>query len=858
MFASAFGRLLRVRDSRPCQYFPSIFSVLSATLLRERPYPKDPDRVFWMILIDLKKGMLAPQILSNYLYWRDHNQVFEHLAAWRPGTFILMGGEKPERITGAYVSANYFWSVGVQAVLGRTFLPEENHPGSEPVCVLSNGLWKRRFGSDPNIMGRRLTLNGEGFTVVGILPPDFSGRVRDSQAMELWVPMVFEGKNLSQRVGMISRLKPNATLQQARLNMDLLNLSLKEQYPERMDGPVYVLDGAADPSEEAPEVPQYRSDGKIPRADRKGGWVVDFFPLNPGADDYWQNAFYLLQCAVGLVLLIACANVANLLLARGAVRQEEIAVRIALGAGRLRLIRQFFTEGLLLALMGGGLGLVLAVFGCNFLAAVMLSNTPGLFEYVQRGIALNTRVLGFTSVSALLATVVFGLAPALRASNPDLQQALKAGGRSSTEGFGLLRGRSLLVTLEIATALVLLIGTGLMIKSFLRFKGPYSDLEPENVVITEITLDNNRYGTLAQINLYWEALLERMVHLPGVRSAGAVANLLGDMSWMNYVGVTVDHPTLPVRDRRSRVPTGGAPHCNPITSDYLQTMRIPLHKGRYFSEQDMKPAPAVAIVNESFVKHFFAKDEDPLGKEIRITHVADSSLLADATPGTSLSDVPYSIVGVVKDLKSNWEFEQDAKSEMYFPYVQTLEAFKRPMRRINIVVRADSAPLRLVGAIRKTVSAIDADQPIGLPVTLEQLDSESVASQKTLTFLAGIFAAMATGLASIGIYGVMAYFVARRTREIGIRVALGAQVSNVLWLVLGDGLKLVLAGVGLGLVGAFNLTRILSSYIFGVSPTDLPTFVCVPLLLSGVALAACYLPARRATKVDPMVALRYE
>ncbi|PYV81492.1 MAG: hypothetical protein DMG05_29915, partial [Acidobacteria bacterium] len=448
-----------------------------------------------------------------------------------------------------------------------------------------------------------------------------------------------------------------------------------------------------------------------------------------------------------------------------------------------------------------------------------------LSDYVRTGIALNARVLGFTSISAFVAALIFGVAPALRTSNPDLQDALKEGGRSSTERFGLHRGRSLLVMFEIATALVLLIGAGLMINSFLRLKGRYAGLDPQNVMITEITLDDKRYSGFAQIHLYWEDLLQRTRNLPGVQSVAAVANLLSDM-WVGgtYVGVTVQgHPTL-------RIPHRGA-HCNPITFDYLQTMRIPLRRGRYFTEQDMKPAPAVAIVNESFVKHFFAKDEDPIGKEIRIIEVEDRSLQADATPGTSLGDVGYSIVGVVKDLKSNWEIEEKAEHEMYFPYPQSPAVFKRPMRRLNLVVRTDSAPLSLVGAIRKTISALDKDQPLSNPVILEQMDSDSLVPQRSLAVLIGIFALVAVGLASIGIYGVMAYFVTRRIHEIGIRMALGAQPHDVRWLVMRHGLKMTLIGLALGWVAAFNLTKLLSSYIFGVSPTDPATFVAVLICL---------------------------
>src|SRR5207247_1590074 len=390
-----------------------------------------------------------------------------------------------------------------------------------------------------------------------------------------------------------------------------------------------------------------------------------------------------------------------------------------------------------------------AVIGSNLLTTLLPDNIPGLSEYVQKGIALNTRVLGFTSISALLAAVVFGLAPALRASKPDVQEALKEGGRSSTESFGLRRGRSLLVMFGIATALVLLIGAGLMINSFLRLKGPYAGLDPQNVMITEITLDDKGYSGFAQIHLYWEDLLQRIRNLPGVRSVGAVANVL-DMPWMTYVGVTVEgHPTLGVLHR--------GVHCNPITLDYLQTMRIPLRKGRYFTEQDMKPAPAVAIVNETFVKHFFAKDEDPIGKEIRMIEVADVSLEADATPGTSLRDVGYSIVGVVKDLKSNWEIEEPAVHEMYFPYPQSPAVFKRLMRRMNLVVRTDSAPLHLIGAVRRTISALDKDQPLSNPAILEQMDSDSLLPQGSLAVLIGIFALLSVGLSSVGLYGVMSY-----------------------------------------------------------------------------------------------------
>jgi len=822
----------------------AIFSVLNATLYRLRPYPKDPEKVFMMVLVDMKEGLGAPSTLANYLFWRDHNQVFEHLAAWKPESFILTSGEKPERITGAYVSANYFSSIGLQAVLGRTFLSEENEPGRERVCVLSYGLWQRRLGSDRSAIGRTVLLNGERFTVVGILPADFSGKIRDSQVTEVWTPMTFAGKALNQRVAMICRLKPTVTMDQARVNMNLLNLSLKE-YLGRTDGVV-------DPSGEAPEI-EYRRDGEIPRADRKGGWIVDFFPLNYRLGEYLENALFLLQGVVGFVLLIACANVANLLMARGAARQHEIGVRVALGATRFRLARQFFTEGLLLALAGGSVGLLLAVFGINFLATVIPNNTSGLFEYLQKGLALNPSVLGFTSISALFATVIFGLAPALRASNLDPRGALQEGGRNASEGFGLLRGRSLLVVFEIAAALVVLTSAGLMIKSFLGLKGPYADLDPTKVMITEITLDDQQYRDMAQINAYWEDLLQRTRQLPGVRSVGAIANLLGDMTWMTWVGITVEgHPTM-------RVPHRGS-HCNPVTADYLQTMRIPLRKGRYFTERDMKSAPAVVVVNESFVRHFFADGEDPLGKEVRIIEIADPSLYADAPSGTNLRDVGYSIVGIVGDLKYKGaaEVEGNAAHEMYFPYSQSPEVFKRPMRRLNLAFRTDTAPGAAVSAIRKIVSNADKNLPMGNPVTLEQLDSQFLLPTRWLMLLMSNFAALAVGLASMGVYGVMAYFVIRRRHEIGIRMALGAQARDVCWLVLSQGLKIVLVGLLIGLVGALSLSRVLSSYIFKMSPTDPSTYIGVSLLLAVIALAACYIPARRTSKVDPMTALRCE
>jgi putative ABC transport system permease protein len=580
----------------------------------------------------------------------------------------------------------------------------------------------------------------------------------------------------------------------------------------------------------------------------KNGWIVDFFPLNRPVDSSSVSALFLLQGAVTFVLLIACANVANLLLARGAARQREVATRVALGAGRFRLVRQFFTEGLLLAMLGGGLGLLLAVWGLNFFVRFLPRGIPVLF-YVYEGIALDIRVLGFTVMSAFLAAIVFGLAPALRASKPDLQEMLKEGARGSTESLGLRRGRSLLVVMGIATALVLLIGAGLMVKSFLQLNGPFADLEPQNVLSMSITLDANKYRSWHRVRSFWGELQQRIAVLG--QSMGFNANQRTNKPWLSWVGVAVE---------------GGAPlnsavrgaQCDVITPDYLKTMRIPLRRGRYFSEDDARGALPVAIINERFARHFFPTNRDPIGKQIRIINVAEEDEEIDKTTIANAKDIGYFIVGVVRDLRRTGETEGDTPPIMYIPYSLTPEAFTAAMRRITIRLRAQSAPLSLTGAVRNAVSSIDADQPVSPPITLEQADSRFLAPERFLTLLFGTFAFVAMGLASVGIYGVMAYLVTRRTHEIAIRMALGARRGDVLWLVLRHGLKLTLAGIALGLVGAFSLKRILSSYIFGVSSTDPVTFAIVSVVLISVALLATYVPARKATKVDPMAALRSE
>ncbi len=768
----------------------AIFSVVNAVLLRPLPY-SDSERILWIEGINPSKGITESNISApDFADWTTHNQVFEQMAIFAVGNAALTGNDaEPERVARASVSASFFPLLGVTPAVGRTFLAEEELPGREPVAVVSHGLWQRRFGSDPNFVGKRIDVSGRPATVVGIMPAGYEFPERT----ELWTPLrlnVGEEPRDNRSYSAMAKLKQSVTLTQAQAQMNTMTSSLAQEY----------------------EV-------------TNAGWAVRLTRLQEEMIAELRPALLILFGAVGCVLLIACANIANLSLARGAARQKEIAIRNALGASRLRIIRQLLTESVLLSLLGGTCGLVLSIWLVDLLVAISPSDAPRFDE-----ISLDGRVLGFTAIVACLTGVIFGLAPALAASKLDLNSTLQEGGRSATEGNRRNRVRSLLVVSEIALSLMLLVGAGLLIKSFMRLSEIHPGFNPENVLTMQFSLPSARYPEPQQRADFFRRLLERVRTLPGVESAGAVLSLpLGGTNFS--VGRSFIREGRPLTTEESR----NASYLV-TTPDYFRTMQIPFVAGRSFTEQDTSQSPMVVVINETMARRHFAS-ENPLGK--RITIWRDEKF-------------PREIVGIVGDVKPGG-LEDETGEQMYVPHSQDAT-----WGLMTLAVRTRVQPLTLVGTVRAEVRALDKNQPIYNIQTMEQVRSTSLGNRRVSMLLFGVFAGIALLLAAAGLYGVIAYSVARRTHEIGIRMALGAQTSDVLKLVISQGMLLTFVGVAVGLVAAFVLTRLMSSLLFGVSATDPLTFVVVSIILIAIALLASYLPARRATKVDPGVALRYE
>jgi len=774
----------------------AIFSVVNSVLLRSLPYQNADQLVMiWGKLpghgVD-QMGASAPEFMD----YREQTQAFEHIAAYYSTSFNLTGGAEPERITATLVSASLFPALGVRPALGRDFLPEEDQHGRGQVAILSHGLWQRRFGSDPAIIGQALTLNGQPYAVIGIMPAGFQFLNPET---ELWVPVAFTPHQLSEDergshwLNVLARLKPGVTLQQARTEMDAIARRIQQQHRKNYSD--------------------------------ESGWGVIVEPLHETVVGNVRSSLLILLGVVGFVLLIACANVANLLLARASVRQKEIAIRAALGANRFRLIRQMLTESILLSLIGASLGILLTLWANDLLVALKPQNLPRLAE-----VGIDSRVLWFTFAVSLLTGALFGLAPALQTSKPNLNESLKEGGRT-TGSVGRHRLRSILVISEVALALVLLIGAGLMIKSLYRLQQFSPGFNPANVLTMRLSLPQSKYSQPHHQRAFFESLLKRVETLPGVQSASAVNSLP-----LSRTGNRRNFSIEGRGDMKLNVEFRMA------SPDYFRSMGIPLMKGRFFTERDREGAPGVVIVNESLARIFFP-EEDPLGKRIKV--------------GSLRGPFPWlSIVGVVGDVKHDG-LDAEAPPEMYVSYLQPLlQNFGIPP--MFLVVRSADDPLNLIAAVQSEVLALDKNQPVYRVATMDQLVSSSMAERRFQMILFGIFAAIALLLAAIGIYGVISTTVAQRTHEIGIRVALGARSSDVMRLVVGQGMALALIGVAAGLAGALALTRLMSMLLFGVSTTDPATYASIAMLLMIVALLACYIPARRATKVDPMVALRYE
>jgi putative ABC transport system permease protein len=771
----------------------AIFSVVNALLLRPLPY-KDSGRLVWVWETQPQLSQ-APFTPADFLDYQSQNKSFEQVATYFTQSLTLTGREEPERLRGSVVSADFFSILGAQPLAGRTLLPQEGQPGAERVAVISQGLWQRRFNSDPGALGQVLTLNGTNFTVVGVMPQEFRF---PSPTTDLWlnprqvIPERSVGSTDDVRANrknhwlpMVARLKPGVSVEQAQADMEAVARQLGQQFNSNHGVKVISL--------------QERIVGDV------------------------RTTLLALLGAVCLVLLIACANVANLLLARASARQREFAIRTAHGASRLRVIRQLFTESLLLALLGCGLGLLLAYWGVQFLTSALPPDTPRLKE-----IGLDSRVLGFTVLVSVLTGLIFGLAPALRASAVNLTESLKEGGRGSTEGFRSNRVRSLLVVSEIALSLVILVSAALLVRSYQHLQDVDPGFNPSNMLTLQLSLPITKYNDTAKLGAFFQQLVQRLEALPQSKAV-TLANdipLDGDMQ-----------TSAPRIEGRSNTPGEGAlAGVHAISPNYFQVIGTPVLKGRAFTNADTLDTQQVIIINNTMAQRLFP-NEEPLGKRIRFSDDPK---------------VPWAqIVGVVGDIKHEG---LDAKPfmETYLPFPQS----PRPL--MAVMIRTTDDPTNLVSAARNAVLEVDRDQPVYDIKTMEQRLSESIASRRLSMILFASFAGIALLLAVVGVYSVMSYSVSRRTHEMGVRMALGARALDVLKLVIWQGMTLALIGIFIGVLAAFAVTRLMSGLLYGVSATDPLTFAGVALVLVVVALLACLIPARRATKVDPMIALRYE
>jgi putative ABC transport system permease protein len=766
----------------------AIFSIVNAVLLRPFAY-QAPEGLVVIQECGAARVGFSPSYL-NFVDWRAQNTAFASVAAVRENeSFNFTGSGEPERLQGRLVSAEFLSTLGIKPLVGRDFLPEEDRPGATPAAILSHGFWQRRFGGDAGVIGKQLTLNLQSYTVIGTMPANFQYGVD----ADVTVPIGLQAERFKNRgsdpgTDVVARLKPNVSLQQAETDLNMVAARLEEQYP----------------------------------ATNKGRRVL-LTPLHESVVGNVRQPLLILLGAVGLVLLIACANVANLLLARASGRQKEMAVRVALGASRATIIRQLLTESVLLAALGAALGILLAFWGTSFIAGQLPNGVPRLQEARVDG-----PVLLFTLAVSLLTGLLFGLAPALQASRPNLTEGLKEGERGSSGGRQRLRGT--LVVGEVALTLTLLVGAGLLIQSFWRVLQVDPGFKPQNLLTMQISI-NNPNGQ--QVANFIEQLQQNVRSLPGVTSV-AVSNGIPFGS-TNFPTFLIDG-----RPKTDNKPAGLRYHVSP---NYFQTMGIDLIKGRLFNAADTPKTPMVIIIDEVLAQRYFP-NEDPLGQRIKSP---------EGAPGAE-------IVGIVRHAEPNsLDALGPTPAQLYFNFNQIPdERVPGYVRRLNLLTRTSVEPSILVSAIRGQVAALNKDQAVFNIRTMEQAVAQSVAPRRFSMLLLSGFAIVALALASLGIYGLLSYAVAQRAREIGVRMALGASGVDVLKMVIGQGMKLALVGVAVGLVASIALTRTMKSLLFGVSATDPATFAAIALLLVLVALLACWIPARRATKVDPMVALRFE
>jgi predicted permease len=773
----------------------AIFSVVNGVLLRPLPYP-EPAQLM-MLYERTPEFSRADVSYPNFQDWRRDGQSFSDMAALRGGDFVLTGSGEPERLVGEWASANLFALLGVHPLLGHNFQAAEDLAGAQPVVLLSYGLWQRRFGGDRKLLGKALTLNGKSYTVIGILSADFGFRPR----ADLYVPIaqwdagVLNSREIRSGLRVVGRLKPGVTPASAQAEMDAIARRLARDYP-KVDGD-------------------------------RGITVV------PMRDDITANVrptLFLLLGAVGFVLLIACANVANLLLARSTARQREFAIRAALGAGRWRVVRQLLTESVLLAVAAGAAGLLLAVWGTHLVLAAMPASLPRRQE-----VGLDGNVLVFTLAVSLITGVLFGLAPAFQGSQADPQEALKEGARGA--GGGRHRAERVFVALEIGLALILLEGAGLMMQSIWRLWQVDPGFDPHNVLTMQVALSPGVVDDPSKVRTSYHELLDRVRAIPGVRAA-AITQLL-----------PLSESDSEVRFWRGRAPEPPSEQvsqslCYIVTTDYLRVMNLPLLRGRFFTDRDVTVSPHVVVI-DSVLAHDLFSGEEPVGQQITMEFLGSAE-----------------IVGVVGHVK-HWGLDADdaatVRYELYFPFRQVSDAWMRLAGAgLTLALQTSSDPQSLASAVRREVGGAGQDQPAYNLRTMDEVIARSLAERRFTLLLLGIFASTALMLASIGIYGVMSYSVTRRTQEVGVRMALGATRGDVLALVVREGMMLALVGMAAGVGAAVGLARLMSGLLYGVRPADPVTLAAVSVVLALVAFLSTYFPAQRATRVDPVTALRCE
>ena len=782
----------------------ALFSVVSGVLLNPLPY-QQPDR---LVAVYARSKDFPRSSISypNFLDWVRYQRSFSSLAAFRPDDYNLTGMGEPERVEAEMVSANFFSVLGVNPAAGRLIHPQEDQAGAQRVALISGGFWKRKFGSSPNALGKMLVLNGVGYTVVGVIPADFryqSGNFHPSDIyvpIGLWNDSTFRDRRASMGMDAVGRLKPGVTLPQAQADMDAVARRLAEAYPD---------------------------------ADKNSG--IALFPLKENVVGKIRPFLLVLLAAVGFVLLIACVNVANLLLARSTGRTREFAIRSALGATQGRVIRQLLTESVVLSCAGGGLGLLLAAWGTQAVIHLAPKTLPG-----AQSVHIDTRVLLFTLAVSLLAGILFGLAPALKTSRAEIHETLKEGGRGSSGPRHRLQ--ALLVAVEMALALVLLAGAGLMIRSLANLWSVNPGFDPDHLITFDFAYPTTLGDTPDAIRASMRQLQAAVSAVPGVESA-SLSGGARPMSGDSELPFWIDGQPKPATESEMKTALFYL-----VQPDYLKAMKTPLVRGRFLTPADNEHSPMVMVIDEQFAKLYFA-GRDPIGQRVNLAIFNRSA----------------EVVGIAAHVKQ-WGLDEDAgtagtsvRAQFYMPISQVPDQFMPLLQRSGqFMVRTQASPEIAMAPIRRALNKINGEIVIYEIQTMENIISRSLAARRFSMILLGIFAALALALSSIGIYGVISYLVGQRTHEIGIRMAIGAQRSDVLRLILGQGARMALIGVAAGLAGSLALTRVMAKLLFGVSAYDPMTFLAVACLLILVALAACYVPARRAMRVDPMAALRYE